>query len=278
MRVQLFLLWIVLSLVQTSTAFAEERELTYGNLRAVAWFPDQSFTTPSPVLLFSHGFHGCATQSRYLTTGLAAAGYIVIAPDHADAVCHDGPSALRYKSDEPFRTPENWTDQTYQNRADDLRHLIQAAQADPAFAGKADWSRLGLMGHSLGGYTVLGLGGAWPSWRLESVKAILALSPYALPFNLHGALHDLSAPVMYLTGTRDRFIKPFLRGEKGTFEQSPVPKFYVVFEGARHLSFSDRGSDQEHKLILAYSLGFLDMFLKGEPMPTFFSAKGRFSI
>lgn len=41
---------------------------------------------------------------------------------------------------------------------------------------------MGLAGHSLGGYTVLGVGGGWPSWRLSGLKAILAMAPYALPF------------------------------------------------------------------------------------------------
>ena len=32
-----------------------------------------------------------------------------------------------------------------------------------------------LAGHSLGGYTVLALAGAWPSWKLANVRAVLAL-------------------------------------------------------------------------------------------------------
>ena len=39
-----------------------------------------------------------------------------------------------------------------------------------------------LVGHSLGGYTVLGVGGGWAHWKDPRVKAILALSPYAAPF------------------------------------------------------------------------------------------------
>ena len=40
-----------------------------------------------PVVVFSHGFHGCGTQSVFFTEQAARRGYIVAAPDHLDAVC-----------------------------------------------------------------------------------------------------------------------------------------------------------------------------------------------
>ena len=43
-----------------------------------------------PVILFSHGFTGCGTQSVFLTDGLAQAGYFVLAPNHHDAGCGPG--------------------------------------------------------------------------------------------------------------------------------------------------------------------------------------------
>jgi predicted dienelactone hydrolase len=58
-----------------------------------------------------------------------------------------------------------------------------------------DWQRFGLIGHSLGGYTVLGLGGVWPSWKLDGVKAVLALSPYVQPFLVRRTPAGLGAPI-----------------------------------------------------------------------------------
>ena len=40
-----------------------------------------------PLILFSHGFTGCGTQSVFLTDALAGDGYLVLAPDHHDAAC-----------------------------------------------------------------------------------------------------------------------------------------------------------------------------------------------
>ncbi len=68
-----------------------------------------------PVILFSHGFTGCGTQSVFLTEALAQDGYFVLAPNHRDAGCggglgHEG--ALFEKlatapSQEPFRQHRN---------------------------------------------------------------------------------------------------------------------------------------------------------------------------
>jgi len=38
-----------------------------------------------PLVLFSHGLGGCGLQSTFLTEELARRGYVVAAPDHADA-------------------------------------------------------------------------------------------------------------------------------------------------------------------------------------------------
>lgn len=43
-----------------------------------------------PLVVFSHGFNGCNTQSTFLTEALAANGYFVVAPNHADAKLDDG--------------------------------------------------------------------------------------------------------------------------------------------------------------------------------------------
>jgi len=38
-----------------------------------------------PLVLFSHGLGGCALQTIFFTEELARHGYVVAAPDHADA-------------------------------------------------------------------------------------------------------------------------------------------------------------------------------------------------
>ena len=149
---------------------------TIGGREVDIWRP--AGNGPAPIIIFSHGFLGCGRQSSFLTQALADAGYLVVAPQHADSLCGHHLS----RPEVPFMLPQDWTDAVYRDRRDDIVAVIAGLHEDPAFAGKIDWSKLGLMGHSLGGYTVLGLAGAWPSWRIPGVKAVVALSPWCLPF------------------------------------------------------------------------------------------------
>ena len=129
-------------------------------------------------------------------------------------------------------------------------------------SGQVDVGRLALVGHSLGGYTVLGLGGAWPSWKLSGVRAILAFTPYSLPFQRSGGLRKLSAPVMYQAGTLDQvFTLPLnLSG----YDQSPAPKYFVEFTTAAHLAWTDLWFGG-HDEIVDYALAFFDHYVKGVP-------------
>jgi len=52
-----------------------------------------------------------------------------------------------------------WNDQDYRDRADDIRTIVDGLPDDPRYRDIADLARLVLVGHSLGRYAVLGLGG-----------------------------------------------------------------------------------------------------------------------
>jgi predicted dienelactone hydrolase len=216
------------------------------------------------VIVFSHGFHGCATQSRFLMEAFANAGYLVLAPNHHDATCRGGGASWSDKPETPFQHPETWTAKDFHDRADDVRRLLDAVRDEPELRARADLSHLALAGHSVGGYTVLGLAGAWPEWRLAGVKAVLALSPYSQPFLVHKTLGGLSAPVMYQGGTWDLGVTPALQKTSGGYEQSPRPKYFVEFDRAGHFIWTDvrKGFHDE---IVAYGVAFMDHYVRGEP-------------
>jgi len=258
-------LLVVAALSMTGEARAGESTLVLGGMKVAVWSEETPIPTKQPVIIFSHGFHGCATQSRFLMEAFASAGYLVFAPNHRDATCDGGKAGLLEGPKVAFQRPEQWSDATYRDRQEDVHLLIEAIRSDDRFSARADLSRLGLSGHSLGGYTVLGLAGAWPSWKLGDVKAVLALSPYSQPFLVHDMLGGLEAPVMYQGGTRDFGITPALRKNAGAYEQSPTPKYYVEFENAGHFAWTNL-STTAHEWIVAYSLAFMNHYLKGEPL------------
>ncbi|MFZ0962001.1 MAG: alpha/beta fold hydrolase [Terriglobia bacterium] len=226
-----------------------------------------------PVILFSHGFTGCGTQTVFLMEALAEAGYFVLAPDHHDAACGPGHEGKLFeklstmRSDEPFHNPEAWSDATYRDRWADLEAVLDAVLKEKSFQGvPIDSSRIGLAGHSLGGYTVLGLAGAWPSWKDRRVKAVLALSPYCAPFIKKGDLGHLDVPVMYQGGTLDVGISPFVRRSGGAYDLTSAPKYFLDIADAGHFAWTNLDTSYR-SLINAYSIAFFDRYLKGTSNP-----------
>jgi predicted dienelactone hydrolase len=234
-------------------------EAKVGGVDVVEWLPTSP--GPWPVVVFSHGFHGCARQSTFLTQALADAGYAVIAPNHRDAACKDL-QKWRERPDVDFKTATDWTDKSYVDRKDDVENVINAVVADARF----DKDEIALMGHSLGGYTALGVAGAWPSWKDARVKAVIALSPYATPFIQQLSLANIAVPVMYQGGTRDLGITPFVKRPGGAYDITHAPKMFMELEDAGHFAWTDLRATW-HPTIIEYTKAFLDHELKGTPLP-----------
>lgn len=265
--------------------------------KAAVWYPAAEHTAANggavrdappttcprrPLLLFSHGWGGCATQAVFLTESLARHGYVVAAPDHADAVCAVDGDALNLgalRIDRSFFDPASWDDRTQIGRLHDLRALTARVSADALLRRITDPTRVGAIGHSLGGYTVIGMAGGWPSWKTPQVTAVLALSPYVLPFLAHGTLARLQVPVMYQGGDLDWGMTTSLEGPEGAYAATAAPKFYVRLAGATHFEWTNRACAGQASVaaclqarpnaarIVDYGLAFFDRHLKGRDDP-----------
>ncbi len=110
-----------------------------------------------PVILFSHG-HG---QSNFLSSSRgygplvdfwAAHGFVVIQPTHLDF------TGLGLRDNGTEGAPLFW-----RSRVEDMHvlldHLDEIEQAVPGLAGRANWTKIAAVGHSLGGHTVSMLAG-----------------------------------------------------------------------------------------------------------------------
>jgi dienelactone hydrolase len=260
MRFPLLLCFLLL-MVQCCLAEPLKREELAGRNVAI-WQPVK--TSKAPIVIFSHGFHGINSQSAHLMGVLAKAGYFVVAPNHGDYLFNkDGANSAPQQS---FDSPEKWTEDTYRDRANDLAEIFSALKAHPVYKEAFDPGRLVLMGHSLGGYTILGISGAWPSWNPAGMqpRAIVCFSPYLSPYLTNKNLSHLWAPVMYQGGTLDSYISPKVSRPGGAFEQSSFPKLYVEFEGAAHLAWTS--VQRGHQAIIEqYTLAFLDHYVLAKP-------------
>jgi predicted dienelactone hydrolase len=102
--------------------------------------------TKYPLLLLSHGTGGSADSLDWIASALAAHGYIVA------GVNHPGNNALEPVTSEGFML---WWE-----RATDVSEVLDGVLADPTLGSHIDTNRIGAVGFSLGGYTVLELAGA----------------------------------------------------------------------------------------------------------------------
>ena len=109
-------------------------------------YPDATPTPgPHPVVIMSHGSGGKAFRHLWLATRLAAAGFIVIAPDHPGSTSGDS---------DPAKTLQIW------NRPADISALIDWISSSPPLGLQPDLAHIGTFGFSMGGFAVMASAGA----------------------------------------------------------------------------------------------------------------------
>jgi predicted dienelactone hydrolase len=249
---------------------AEEGPLNYRGQKGTAAKNAAVAPGKHPVLLFSHGYLGVSDQSIFLTEACARAGYIVASMNHGDALVN----IFQKKQDPPkFAEFAKWTDAKYRDRQEDIVALLDQLlawdqAADSPFFGHVDPQHIGGMGHSLGGYTMLGLAGGWESWREPRIKAAVLLSPFAQPYDVNGQLDKVTIPVMIQGGTLDWGISPFL---PPVYKKLPGAKSYLVLKNETHFGWTNLISlgkttteavaDGNAELIVRYTIAYFDQHL-----------------
>jgi predicted dienelactone hydrolase len=190
-----------------------------------------------PLVLYSHPSGGNRRAANFLTTHLASHGYVVAALDHSETFAPE----LAPKPDETPEQKKARAQTWIANRVPDLRFLLDSILNDASLARELaiDANRIGLAGHSFGGWTVLQTVEEDPR-----IRAVVAMAPggnsnpkpgilaLTLNFDWH---HDV--PALYLAGDSDTSIP--LEGAIELLERTPSAKRLAVLRGADHLHFMD---------------------------------------
>jgi len=235
-----------------------------------------------PLVLFSHTSLGHRRQSSFLCTHLASHGYIVAAVDHTGNTFGDW--AAGALTGEPFTTEDRdvYIQRMIAARVPDVRllldHLLDGGVAD--LAGHPDAGRVGLVGWSFGGWTVL----ATPEVDTR-VGAVVALAPAGNSKPLPGVIPvtltfawQRAAPTLYLAAECDRYTPP--GGIQELLERTPADKAMFILRHADHDHFGDHIEgphcpvEHAHLFTRGLTLAHLDAALKGDEAARAFMEHG----
>ena len=251
-----------------------------GNTVSVDLYVPDNLATPAPLVVVSHGMASTRNTFSYLAEHLASRGMAVAAIEHPTS------DALRYQqyiagfAEEP-------DPRLALHRPLDITALLNELERDPAWQDRIQTDRVGVIGQSLGGYTVLASGGATLdfehlerscrdfeqsilpfnlSWLLqcqvlrlpeqeyqlrdERVAAVLAINPIGSAMFGPDGFSQIQIPVMMVAGTND-FFAPALGEQIEPFTwMETEDRYLVVVENGTHFSFlpGDSGGEDVFNL------------------------------
>jgi predicted dienelactone hydrolase len=200
---------------------------------AIAGAPAAAPAAGFPLVVFSHGSGGINTQSTTLMEALASHGFVVVSPNHTGNTAVDA----FFTSLVPFS-------QSVVDRPLDVSFVIDvmlasnASPDDPLF-GRIDPTRIGVAGHSFGGYTALAMAAGGQDTPADPrVRAIASIAPAAEIFS-PGQLAPIGIPVMILGGTLDT-TTPIVPNSTRPFEEMISRRVYRAdITGATHTGFAN---------------------------------------
>lgn len=207
-----------------------------------------------PLLLFSHGFGGHRRQSTFFCTHLASHGYVVASVDHVGNTILDILQLMvqQARGATIDDTPAQLAEFIAMRPADALAVLdALLAGADAAIAPLIDPARIGITGHSFGGWTTLMVAARDPR-----IGAALPLAPAGGSSHMPvQALVDAldrtwsrSVPTTFLVAERDSLLP--LSGMRELQARTPGTPRLLVLDNADHMHFCDRAAEM-HEMFRA---------------------------
>lgn len=226
----------------------------------------------TPVIVISHGLGSRPEDFDKRAEYLASYGYVVAVPQHPGSDTIQSQKMRQGLSREVFLTEE------FIDRPLDVTYVLDELERrnQSEFSGRLNLQSVGVMGHSLGGYTALALAGAKidfanlqracsnnleyldlslfiqcqllklprETYNLQDrrVKAVYALNPVNNSIFGADGLSQIAIPTMLEAGTYD-LATPAVMEQVRSFNMLTAPKKYLaLLEGQAHVDFSKLNS------------------------------------
>jgi dienelactone hydrolase len=190
-----------------------------------------------PLIAFSHHSGGPRRMATFLCTHLASHGYVVAALDHSEVFAPE----LARKQNETAEEKAARLEALIANRVPDVRFLLDLLLEGEAWdsAARLDATRLGIVGHSFGGWTALAAPDVEP--RLRAVVALAPggasrRKPGMIPVTLRFAW-GRDVPTLYLVAEDDTSLP--VAGMYELFDRTPATRRMVMLRRADHMHFMD---------------------------------------
>ncbi len=233
-----------------------------------------------PLIIFSHGNGGIRAQNAFWCDHMASHGYIIMSADHTGncaATCVGG-KVIPYNVGRMMNSS--------QERPKDVSFLIDTmgrmnAGADSRFAGRVEMDKIGVAGHSYGGYTCGAV--------IESdkrVKAIIPMTP------VWPTRTNFTTPLLIFLASEDKTLGAMTNQTiRHRYEESKGPHYFVEIVDGGHFTYTDmfqadpnfgdgvgKGrritrpgeeitylpADIAHEITDSYSVAFFGVYLKGQ--------------
>ena len=213
-----------------------------------------------PLIVFSHHSGGHRRAATFLHTHLSSHGYIVAALDHSEVIARELGSKPGETAEELAKRVDAWI----ANRVPDVRFLLDHMLSGAADV-HADPDRVGIVGHSFGGWTAL----AAPESE-HRIRAVVALAPAGSDAPKPGIipakltfLWGRDVPTLYLVAEND--VPLPLECMYELFRRTQATKQMVILRRADHGHFMDH-VEEEHENARKMLLERKELAWMGEAM------------
>lgn len=234
-----------------------------------------------PLVVFSHGSGGTRVGYIYFTEFLASHGFIVMAADHV------GNSRFTIVNGQVVKAGGDRGKMSAADRPKDVSFLVDSMArmnggGDSRFAGRVDLEKLATAGMSFGGSTTMNV-----IERDRRVKAAIMLAPGGPT----GDRTNFTTPILMMIGSEDATLKEQGNARnRSYYDASKGPRYLVEIKDAGHLftsvdqynpNYGDgigKGKrvtapdqdvtylapEESHRIVDAYALAFLSVYLRGQ--------------